>query len=131
MLVDNWDGTVSSVDPLTGDHGPAIPIDDRGYFNFLGDPEHPFVLAEDSVTLLTPDLTSAVWTAPIVDGFLNIAAGGVVGETLVIDAEHSWGLDLADGTRLWERDFLTSDVQIIDDGLYGLASAELIRYELP
>jgi hypothetical protein len=131
MLVDNWDGTVSSVDPLTGDHGPAIPLSEDGSFNFLGDPEHPFVLGDASITLLSPDLTAVVWTAPIVDGYLNIAAGGVVGDSLVVDGEHSWGFDISDGTRLWERDFLTNDVQVIDGGLYGLGINELVRYELP
>lgn len=131
MLVDNWDGTVSSVDPLTGDHGPAVDLGEDSSFNFLGDPEHPFVLAEESVSLLSSDLTSVVWTAPVVDGYLNIAGGGVVEDTLVVDGEHSWGFDIADGSRSWERDFLTSDVQVIDDALYGLGINELVRYELP
>lgn len=131
MLVDNWDGTVSSVDPLTGAHGPAVAMDEESSYNFLGDPEHPFVLADSSVSLLSPDLTRVVWTAPVVDGYLNIAGGGVVGDTLVIDGEHSWGLDLADGARRWERDFLTTDTRIIDDALYGLGTNELIRYDLP
>ncbi|GAB2618284.1 hypothetical protein GCM10027067_32910 [Pseudactinotalea suaedae] len=132
MIVDNWDGTVSAVDPLTGEHAAAVDMGSpEGSFNFLGDTEHPFVLTEDSINLLDTGLTTVLWSAPIRDEYLNIAGGGVIGEVLVIDGESSWGFDLATGDELWRRGFLPYDVMVIDEALVGLRITELLRYALP
>ena len=132
IIVDNWDGSVSGVDPLTGDHGPAVPIDDdRSSFNLLGDPEHPFVFADASIHLLDADLTTVLWSAPIEDEYLNIASGGIVGDTLAIDAEHSYGFDVATGDMKWERAFLPYDSYVVGEAFVGMRATELMRYELP
>jgi hypothetical protein len=131
MIVDNWDGTVSAVDPLTGDHGAAIDLGTDSSFNLLGDAEHPVVLTDDSVVMLDAELTTVLWTAPIRDEYLNIAGGGVIGETLVVDGEQNWGFDVGTGEERWQRDFLPYDVLVLDDALVGVRINELVRYELP
>lgn len=132
MLVDNWDGTVSSIDPLTGQHGQPIRVgDDDASFNFLGDTAHPLVFTYDSVSLLDADLTTVLWTTPVYDEYLNIAGGGIVGDVVAVDAQHSYGFDLATGEMLWERAFLPYDAYAVGDGFVGVQINELIRYELP
>lgn len=133
IIVDNWDGTVSGVDPLSGKHGPAVEVsDDRdGAFSFLGDPEHPFVFTADTVSLLDADLRTVLWTTPVEDSYLGIAGGGVIEDTLVIDAEHSYGVDVDTGEVLWERAFLPFDAIVVGDAFVGLRASELIRYQLP
>lgn len=133
IIVDNGNGTVSRVDPMTGKHGTAIDIsdDDSASFNFLGDTEHPFVFAEDTVSLLDADLTTVLWTSPIDDEYLNIAGGGVAGDILAIDAQHSYGFDLGTGEMLWERAFLPNDAVVVGDAFVGMRATELIRYQLP
>ncbi|WP_420111356.1 hypothetical protein [Pseudactinotalea sp.] len=133
IIVDNWDGTVSGVDPLTGTHGALIEVsDDPGAsFNFLGDPEHPFVFADDTVSLLDADLTTVLWTSPIEDEYLNIAGGGLAGDTLAIDAQHSYGFDLDTGEMQWERAFLPNDALVVGEAFVGMQGSDLIRYQLP
>lgn len=131
MIVDNWDGTVSAVNPVTGEHAAPVDLSTGRSFNFLGDAEHPFVLTEDSINLLDAGLTTVLWSSPIRDEYLNIAGGGVIDEVLVVDGESSWGFDLATGDELWRRDFLPYDVMVVDDALAGLRITELVRYALP
>lgn len=133
-IVDNWDGTVSPVDPITGERGPAVRVaaDASHNLSLVGsDPDHPIVTTDTDVVLLDAGVTTVLWSQPVTDEFLNIAGGGVVDDQVVIDGELSYGFDLTSGDQLWSRDFLAADVWVHDGALVGYAYNELIRYQLP
>lgn len=130
-IADNWDGSVSAVDPTTGEKGDPVQVGDgRDNLAFFGDAEHPLVATDDAVALLEPDLTGIRWQTAITDEYLNIANGGLVGDTIVVDGEHSYGLDVGTGDVRWERDFLGGDAAVVEDAWIVLQSHELRRFEV-
>src|SRR5690606_30601111 len=115
----------------TGEKGDPVQVgDSRDNLAFFGDAEHPLVATDDAVALLEPDLTGLRWQTAITDEYLNIANGGLVGDTIVVDGEHSYGLDVGTGDVRWERDFLGGDAAVVEDAWIVLQSHELRRCEV-
>lgn len=131
IITDNWDGTISGVDPLTGEHGAPIRVGDGSdNLSFLGDASYPVVTTDSAVALLDEGLTEVLWRTDITDEYLNIAVGGVVNGTIVMDAEHSYGFDPATGEVLWEHNSVGYEVLLLDDVLITISGSALTRYDV-
>lgn len=132
VLTDNGDGSVSAVDPLTGEHGTPIPVGDgTDNLSLVGDADHVGVTTDSALALLDLATSSVLWQTDLRDEYLNIAGAVVIDDVLVMDAESTYGFDLATGDILWERDLLASELRVRDGALVGADWSELIRYELP